>query len=198
MTTAIPEAQVPGYLALKESFDAMMANAESREMVMRAIKIAKPNVTNELDVAERIAKPLREELHATNKKLAEFQQDWLAKKAADEETARVRQFEAQWADQENVLRREGYMEGAIAGIKDLAAKKGIVDLRDAAAVYDKTTPPASVAAPRFGSLALLDGSASDGADDYMAKLFKGAGSAPGETRKQVKAAIEEVRFGRAA
>jgi Skp family chaperone for outer membrane proteins len=196
----IPEAEVAGYLALKDIHAAMMANPDSRDMVMRAAKIARPGIVNELDTAERFAKPLREELAATNAKLTEFQKTWMAEQAARAEADRNREFENAWAAQERELRNAGYMDKAIAGIKATAAQKGIVSLLDAAAVYDRDTPAPVIESPRFGSLALMDGTATgDGQDDYMAKLFKGRGEAAGETRKQVHAALMEVRQqGRAA
>lgn len=197
---AIPESEAPGYIALKDNFAVMMANPESREMLMRAMKVAKPTVVNELDVAERATKPLREELTQTKAEIEALKKEWLATKAADAEQARIREYENAWTAQANGLKRSGYMDGAIEAIKKLAAERGIVSLEDAAAVYDKITPPAEVVTPRWGSLSLMDGSATqEGADSYMEKLFKGGGNAPGETRKQVNAAIMEARQqGRAA
>jgi hypothetical protein len=90
------------------------------------------------------------------------------------------------------------MDKAIAGIKETAAKKGIVSLIDAAAVYDRDTPAPTVERPRFDLFAMTDADPTDDQAAYMAKLFKGQGNAPGEVRKQVNAALAVVRQNRAA
>lgn len=194
----VSESDLAGLIAIKDLYTQSMANPDAREHVMKATKIVRPQAVNEVDTAERYLKPVKDELGQTKGELAALRKQWMDDKAERETADRNRQFETAWDAQKQKLRSAGYMNGAIEAIEKLALAEGIPNLEHAAAVYDKTTPPASISAPRYGSLALMDGTAGEGQDDYMAKLFKGGGNAPGETRKQVLSAIQEVRQGRAA
>jgi hypothetical protein len=195
----ISQADLNALVAIKDLQAAMLGNAQAREMLLRAVKVVKPDATNEIDVAERATAPIKEDIKATKTELETFRKEWLAEKAEREKAEQTRQFENQWAAQENALRRDGYMDGAITKIKELAAQKGIVDLADAAAVYDKTAPAPEPISSRFNALSLIDGSAvKDTGDEYMKALFAGRGEAAGAQREQINLAIKEARSGRAA
>jgi Skp family chaperone for outer membrane proteins len=193
----ISQADLDALVRIKALNTAMLANPNARELLLRAAKVADPTIVNELDTAERYTAPIKEKLEKTEAELAEMRKEWLADKKERAEAAQRAQFESQWAEQETALRRAGYMDQAIAAIKELAAKKGIVDLSDAAAIYDKTAPAPTPIQSRFSALTLQEGGIKDTTDEYMKALFAGGGSAPGMQRKQIADALNEAR-GRAA
>lgn len=185
----ISQADLDGLMQIKSLYALMLQNPNARDKLHEATKIVRPDAVTELTQAERHVAPVKEKLEKTEAQLADLQKQWLADKAERDAEKQRMQFEQQWNAQENALRRAGYMDAAIDDIKALAARKGIVDLADAAAIYDKNTPPATPVQSRFSSLTMTEGGMADTTDEYMKALFSGRGEAPGATRKQISAAL---------
>jgi hypothetical protein len=189
----ISQRDLDALVSIQSLYTKALANPEAREHVLRAAKLTDPTIVNELDTADRYIKPVKDELSAAKAEIADFRKEWLADKAEREKAEQAAKFENEWNAQANNLRRKGYMDDAIVKIQALAAQKGIVDLEDAAAIYDRDAPAPSVQSSRFSALTVSEADLRDTTDEYMKALFTGQGNAPGAQRKQIALALNESR-----
>jgi|SRR5579863_4668699 len=144
----IDETEYAALGGIKRTVDAMLANPEARKKLLSAQKTVNPNaVIPEIDAAE----PVKAELEATNKTLADIRKEIAEEKAARELQAQTDKFMAEWEKQKAKLRKDGFFDEAIDEIEKLAKEKNIADLDLAASHYIRLHPPEAPVQPGTSS-----------------------------------------------
>lgn len=120
LTPAQIEAIQWGNLARK-----MVTDKKTKGAFEKLVKQVAPEVETSEDLAEPLLAPLREQLNAQAQELQG-----------------IRDGAAEWNKKEkrDALRKAGYTDEAIGKIEEISQSRGIKDLMDAAAVFDKTIP----------------------------------------------------------
>lgn len=172
-------------------FSDMLKNPQAREQVLKAKKLARPNEPiPEIDAAskgyEEINK-LREELAADRKARED------ADKKRDDD-ARVAKFQADWDAQKAALRADGWMDDGIAKIEEYAKTTGIPDLEAAALKYRKLHPePEPVQPSGYGRWAFMDEPGDKDNPSFVQKLLQTKGESESVLDSEIRNAINEVR-----
>lgn len=119
----------------------LVTDKRTRAQAEKLAKVLSPEIETSEDLAEPVLAPVRSELEEVKNQL---------KKITD--------GAAEWAKQEKFsnLRKQGYTDEGISKIEEIMQAKGINDPEVAAAVFDKTNPPAKpklpgMSSPTFGS-----------------------------------------------
>lgn len=119
----------------------VLGNKATKGAFEKLVKQVAPEVETSEDLAEPLLSPMRDEL-----------------KALRAELGGIREAGAEWNKQESIkaLSNAGYTDEGIAKIQEIATAKGLKDLNDAAAIFDKTNPVAKtkvsgVSSQNFGN-----------------------------------------------
>lgn len=116
----------------------ILANPKARKLVEQAHKLVDPNApTPTLDQD----KPLDERFAAVTNELKEFK-DSVAKREAEDETRRkTESISARVEEGIAELRRAGWTDDGIKGVRELMDKEGILNVKIAADHFEKLHPP---------------------------------------------------------
>lgn len=167
----------------------IMAHPDAKKLLQRAHKLVDPNaVTPDLDaeaaVDSKVAS-VAEELKALKAERA------AEKEAAEREkvVSKVTQSVEKGFD---TLRRQGWTEDGINGVRSLMEEKGLLDVEDAATLFEKRNPPPAPATPSgSGAWNFLE-MPTDGADD-LKQLISSRGENEQLLRKMTNDALTDVR-----
>lgn len=103
----------------------ILANKKTKSAFERLAKEVSPDIETSEDLAEPLLSPLRAQLKDVTDQLNGIKQ---AGEAYHKDEAR------------KSLRAAGYTDEGLTKIEEIAASKGLKDLNDAAAIFDKTNP----------------------------------------------------------
>jgi hypothetical protein len=186
----IDESELLSLRGVNEVVGQMLANPQSRQLVLRARKIQDPRAPiQEIDAAQpaiAAAQAVHNELTAWRKEQAERDQ----KREAEEVN---RKFAENWERQKDALRSQGWRSDGIAEIEKFALERGVADLELAAAGYEKLHPPAEpVASNGYGSWDFFTPSEGD-QKGFIEKMMESRGEDEGALRAETHKALTEFR-----
>jgi hypothetical protein len=122
----------------------IVAKPESRRLLEQAQKLVDPNASTPLlDEEARAMAPVKELEKTVNERIAKFEKEQEDAKREQTLAAIARRQEDGFA----ALRREGFLDEGIDKVKKLMEDKGLLDPRDAAAIFLRDNPPQMPATP---------------------------------------------------
>ena len=95
------------------------------------------------------------------------------------------------------LRRSGWMDDAVDGVRKVMTDKGLVDVMDAATLYERDHPASNVATPSGQGAWKFFDSVGDGEVD-LKKMIEAQGNSETLTDKMVSDTLRDLRGHRAA
>jgi hypothetical protein len=188
-TVEIDEAEYRRFQTLGRTVSTILSNPKAKRLVQQAHKMVDANaVTPELDQEQVVAEPLT----ALRKEFSDFVAETKKEAAEREARERVTALRNQEADGIAALRRQGWTDDGIAGVKKMMDEKGLLDPLDAAAIYEKAHPPQTPAAPSGqGAWNFAEGITDDQAD--IKKLLDTKGSNDLVVENMARGILNEVR-----
>lgn len=188
--TEIDESELLSLRGVHQVVASMLANPESRKLVLQARKISDPNAPiPEIDAQTQISS-------AVNEVKAEFAKWREDQKKAEEERATQeaqRQFQAAWDQAKDRLRADGWRDDGLAEVEKHAKERGIADLEAAAAHYEKLHPPSEPVTPNgFGSWDFFQPPSGE-TETYVDKLMAARGEDEGALRQETGRALNDFR-----
>lgn len=180
---------------LRGTIAKLLSNPQAKLLVQKAQKVIDPNVaTPELDAEtarEALLKPLQDQIVALKSDVEKEREERANRAKLDSIQAMQ---DAGWT----ALKKEKWTQAGIDGIKKVMEEKGILDPRDAAAVWLRDNPP-PVPLNNSGSGAwnFMD-LPSDGNEEDLKKLIDSKGENMPLVDKMVRDALIDVRSNRAA
>ena len=161
------------------------------ELLHKEVDPTVPTPTNDM------LKPVDDAVTAVSKQIAD-----LTKQLADEkaETERQRNLaalsgrvDAGLAD----LKRAGWMDEGIAKVKAIMEEKGLLDVDDAVAIFERRNPPPAPIAPGgSGAWNFMDDAAAGDADADIKKMIETKGNSDALLNQMVNKTLLEVRGSR--
>jgi len=125
----------------------IVAKPESRRLLEQAQKLVDPNASTPLlDEEARNMAPVRELEKTVNERIAKFEKEQDDAKREQTLAALAKRQEDGFA----ALRRDGFLDEGIEKVKKLMEDKGLLDPRDAAAIFLRDNPPQMPATPSGG------------------------------------------------
>ncbi len=146
-TVEVDEAEYNQMVALRGVASKIVANPAARRRLEEAHKIVDPNAaTPLLDQEAQHLAPVKELEKTVNERIAKFEKEQEDKKREDTLAAIAKRQEDGFSD----LRRQGFLDEGIEKVKKLMEDKGLLDPKDAAAIFLRDNPPQMPATPSGG------------------------------------------------
>jgi hypothetical protein len=143
----VDEAEYNQMVALRGVAAKIVAKPESRRLLEQAQKLVDPNASTPLlDEEARNMAPVRELEKTVNERIAKFEKEQEDAKREQTLAAIARRQEDGFA----ALRREGFLDEGIEKVKKLMEDKGLLDPKDAAAIFLRDNPPQMPSTPSGG------------------------------------------------
>lgn len=186
----IDEAEFLNNQTLRQTVAKILANPQAAKLVEQAHKLVDPNAkTPRLDQEAIVTAPvteLKKTVEELNKKIED---DKTAREQADKLAGLKAKVDAGYAQ----LRKDGWTDEGIEGVKKLSEEKGILDPLDAAAIFLRDHPPQAPATPSGGTGAwnFVDSVGDNEAD--LKKLLDSKGDNNMLVDKMARDALNEIR-----
>ena len=167
-TYEITEQQFKEDKNLRETVQKLLADPKAGPMVEQALKLVMPNAaTPRLDRQNQIQEPI----NAALKEVADLKAEMKKDKDEREKNEKLAAMGAKIEADKAKLRRDGWTEEGIKGVEKQMEDSGIIDVMDAAAIFEKKHPPQQPVMP-----------SGTGAWNFMEGIGdgEGRGVAPGE------------------
>lgn len=176
---------------LRDVTASILKNPKAKRLLQQAHKLVDPNaVTPDLDEDER-SNAAYKELHD---RLTAFEKEAKEKEAKAEQDRTLAALNASIDSGIAKLRAAGWTDEGVNGVRELMEKKGILDVEDAAILFEKANPPPPPSTPSgSGSWGFFE-MPGDGQDD-LKKLIASKGDDESLLRKMTSEALTEVRGG---
>jgi hypothetical protein len=186
----IDESELLNLRGVNDVVSQMLANPQSRQLVLRARKIQDPKAPiPEIDAAA----PMHHAVESVRKEFAEWRKEQAERDQKREAEETTRKFTEGWERQKDGLRQQGWRPDGIAEIEKFALERGVADLELAAAGYEKLHPPAEpVSNNGFGSWDFFTPSEGDQAG-FIEKMMASRGDDEGALRQETHKALQEFR-----
>ena len=192
-TVEIDEAEYNRLAALHGIASKIVANPAARKRLEEAHKLVDPNATTPMLDQERLQ---AEPIQAIEKK---FNDELAAIKKEREDEKREAVLARLAADQEKGFRRlrteYRYTDEGVEAIRKLMETKGLVDVDDAVAIFERQNPPATPASPSGGLTGASWGFTDVNADSDKAvqELIATKGQVDSVSDRMAMAALNEFR-----
>jgi hypothetical protein len=194
----VDEAEYNQLIALRGVASKIVANPAARKRLEEAQKMVDPNApTPTLDAEAAQMAPIKE----AEKRLA----DEIAALKKEREDEKREQTLAAIADKQSKaiaqLRRQGYTDEGVAAIEKLMETKGLLDVEDAVAIFERANPPQMPVTPGglTGERWNFADQPTDGGDKDIAALLSNKGDGPGgdaAAMRMANATLQEMRGAR--
>lgn len=167
----------------------VMKNPKAAALTEQALKLVHPDAkTPHLDALNERNAPLDE----VRKEFAEFKKEQLTKEEKREQDENLRALTTSVEEGYGRLRRAGWTDVGIEGVKKTMEERGIIDVDIAAAYYEKQHPPQAPLTPG-GSGAWNFMEMPDSTDADLKKLVETRGESVALIDKMASDALNEVR-----
>lgn len=185
----IDESTLLNLTSVERAVAGMLANPESRKLLLKARKTADPNASiPEIDAAA----PVNAQVDEIKQMLAAEKAERLAEKQSREQEKQIDQFTQSWERQKTTLRNQGWSDQGLSAIENHAKERGIPDLEVAAAHWEKLNPPPEPVQPAgSGSWGFMDAPADD--DKFVKAMIDSRGDDEGALNAEIFATLREVR-----
>ena len=188
-TIEIEEAEYNRLRALNTVASKMVANKASLKLLEQANKLIDPNAsTPTLDAEAQALAPVKDLESKLNERIAAFE-----KQQEDEKKQRTLDALGQRQTEGLAkLRRAGYTDEGVAAIKKLMEDKGLFDVDDAVAIFERNNPPQQPVTPGgIGSWGFTDMSGE--ADKSIQDLIASKGESEQVADRMARDALNEFR-----
>lgn len=188
----IEEADYNQLQALRGVAAKIVAKPESRRLLEQAQKLVDPNAaTPLLDEEARQMAPVRELEKTVNERIAKFEKEQDDKKREDTLAAIAGRQTAGLAQ----LLKAGYTDEGVAAVQKLMEDKGLLDVEDAVAIFERANPPQMPSTPQGGMTGTSWGFADVNADTdkMIQELIGSKGNNEAVTDRMAAAALQDFR-----
>lgn len=186
----VDEEEVRKARSLRDTVAAIWNDPTTKLEFQKVVKKKFPGaVTPELDAAAVV----ESQTGGVTKEVEELKKQIAADKAEREQQDKLRSLETNYAAGFDKLRRNGWTEEGIEGVKKIMEEKGILDHDIAAAYFEKQHPPQDLISPngRTGAWNFMDDVREDESD--LKKLIESKGENNALLDKMAREALTEVR-----
>lgn len=191
----VDEAEYNQMVALRGVASKIVANPAARKRLEEAHKIVDPNASTPLldQEAQQLA-PVKELEKSVNERIAKFEKEQEDKKREETLAAIARRQEEGFA----ALRREGFLDEGIEKVKKLMEDKGLLDPKDAAAIFLRDNPPPAPSTPSGGLTGTAWGFAdvNDQSDKAIQELIATKGENESIADRMAMQALNDFRSSR--
>lgn len=186
----IDESELLNLRGVNEVVGAILANPQSRPLMLRARKIQDPKAPiPEIDAAA----PMHHALQAVRNEVAEWRKEQTEREQKREAEEVSRKWTADWERQKQSLREQGWRADGIAEIEKFAIERGVADLELAAAGYEKLHPPSEpVSGNGYGSWDFFTPTEGE-QTGFIEKMMASRGDDEGALRAETHKALQEFR-----
>jgi hypothetical protein len=176
-------------LQLRNVAAKIVANPAAKKLLEQAHKLVDPNVTTPtLDAEKAISEPLTD----LEKRLTE-KVDGITKTLEDRDRqARINEIAAKQASDKAQLRKDGYTDEGLAAIEKIMTDKGLLDVMDAQAIFERNNPAPPPVTPGIGGWGFLDSTA-EAADKNIADLIASRGQNDQIADRIARDTLNEIR-----
>lgn len=176
-------------VALRNVAAKIVANPAARRKLEEAQKLIDPNAaTPALDAEASTMGPINALRDELTKKLDDLNKG----QEERDRQARINEIAGKQASDKTQLRRDGYTDEGLTAIEKIMTDKGLLDVMDAVAIFERTNPPPAPITPGAGSgWNFTDVTAE--ADKNIADLIASRGSNDQIADRMVREAINEFR-----
>jgi len=191
-TVELDEGEYNNLMALRGVAARIISKPESRRLLEQAQKMVDPNAaTPFLDQEAAQMAPVRELEKSVNDRIARFEKEQEDKKREDTLTAIAQRQTAGLAQ----LRRAGYTDEGVAAVQKLMEDKGLLDVEDAVAIFERANPPQMPSTPQGGMTGTSWGFADVNADSDKAiqELISSKGANDSVADRMAAAALQDFR-----
>ena len=197
-TIEIDEAEFNRLTALQNVASKIVANPAARKQLEAAHKLVDPNALTPLLDQEA------QQMAPVNALKTELSNEIAALKKEREDEKREQTLAA-LADRQykalNGLRRQGYTDEGIKAVEKLMETKGLLDVEDAVAIFERTNPPQMPATPGgiTGDRWNFADQPVEGGDKDIVALLNAKGDGPGgdaAAMRLANATLQEMRGAR--
>lgn len=188
----VDEGEYNQMVALRTVAQKIVAKPESRKLLEQAQKLIDPNAaTPTLDAEAQHLEPI-------NKIKSELSEEIAAMKKEREDEKKQRTLDGIATKQTEglaKLRRAGYTDEGVAAVQKLMDDKGLLDVDDAVAIFERNHPPQTPVTPGgIGSWGFADLTAADAqADKSIEALIKSKGEDNAIVDRMAIDALKEFR-----
>jgi len=160
------------------------------EMLHKEVDPNVPTPTNDL------LKPVDDAVSAVSKQIADLTKQLADEKAENERKANLLALTSRVDSGLAALKQQGWMDDGIAKVKAIMEEKGLLDVDDAVAIFERRNPPPAPIAPGgSGAWNFMDDVTND-ADADIKKLIEGKGANDQHLNKMINQTLLEVRGSR--
>jgi hypothetical protein len=160
------------------------------EMLHKEVDPNVPTPTNDL------LKPVDDAVSAVSKQIADLTKQLADEKAENERKANLLALTSRVDSGLAALKQQGWMDDGIAKVKAIMEEKGLLDVDDAVAIFERRNPPPAPIAPGgSGAWNFLDDVTND-ADADIKKMIETKGNSESLLNSMVNKTLSEVRGSR--
>lgn len=175
---------------LRATVAKIMANPEGKLLVQKAHKLVDPNAaTPDLDAR----KPIDDALGVVSTQIAELKAQREADNAEREKRERLVELNGNIETGIAKLRKDGWTDDGIKGVREIMETKGILDPEIAAAYFEKQHPPAAPVIPQSMSAFDYLNQPAEGGDEFLKALINSRGDSNGALDKRIHETLSEAR-----
>jgi len=187
----VDEAEYNQMVALRGVATKIVANPAARKRLEEAHKMVDPNAaTPLLDQETAQLAPVKELEKTVNERIAKFEKERedekreaTLKAIADKQTAGLTR-----------LRKQGYTDEGVAAVQKLMEDKGLLDVDDAVAIFERANPPQAPSTPSGGMTGTAWGFADNSdSDKSIQELIATQGKSDSVTDRMAIAALNDFR-----
>lgn len=187
----VDEAEYNNMVALRTVAQKIVANPKARKMLESAQKEVDPNAaTPTLDAEAQHLAPIREVENKLLEKLNAIE----ARDAEREKNIKLDALASKQTEGLARLRRAGYTDEGVAAIQKVMEDKGLFDVEDAVAIFERNNPPQTPVTPGgIGSWGFTDLTAEAGDSKDIAALIASKGESDQVADRMARNALNEFR-----
>ncbi len=158
------------------------------EMLHKAVDPDVPTPTNDL------LAPVDAAVSAVSKEMADLKKQLEDEKKESEKQRNLAQLSQRVDDGLSSLKRAGWMDEGIAKVKAIMEEKGLLDVDDAVAIFERRNPPPAPIAPGgSGAWNFMDDTAAGDADADIKKMIETKGNSDALLNGMINKTLMEVR-----
>ena len=191
-TVEVDEAEFNQMVALRGVASKIVANPAARRLLEQAQKTVDPNAATplldqeaaQLAPVKEIEKKFETELAALKKEREDEKREAALAGIAARQTAGLAK-----------LRRDGYTDEGVAAVQKLMEDKGLLDVEDAVAIFERANPPQMPSTPQGGMTGTAWGFADVNADSdkLIQELIGSKGQSESVTDRMAINALNDFR-----
>jgi hypothetical protein len=186
----VDEAEILEARRLKDVLAKITADPKRKARLEMLHKEVDPNVptpTNDM------LKPVDDAVGAVSKQIADLTKQLADEKAENERKANLLALTSRVDSGLASLKAQGWMDDGIAKVKAIMEEKGLLDVEDAVAIFERRNPPPPPIAPGgSGAWNFMDDVTND-ADADIKKMIETKGNSESLLNSMVNKTLSEVR-----